>query len=31
VGMLSRHVKPLHEATSPRIILGIIHLSTKNA
>jgi hypothetical protein len=31
VGRLSHYVKPLHEATSPRIILGIVHLSAKNA
>jgi hypothetical protein len=30
VGRHSRHVKSLREATSPRIISGIIHLSVKN-
>jgi hypothetical protein len=31
VGRHGHQVKLLHEATSPRIILSIIHLSTKNA
>jgi hypothetical protein len=31
VGRLSHQVKPLREATSPRIISGIVHLSAKNA
>jgi hypothetical protein len=30
VGRLSCQVKLLHEATSPRIIPGIVHLSAKN-
>jgi hypothetical protein len=31
VGRLCRQVNPLHEAISQKIVLGIIHLSTKNA
>jgi hypothetical protein len=31
VGRLSLQVKPHREATSPRIILGVGHLSAKNA
>jgi hypothetical protein len=31
MGRLNRQVKPHREATSLRIILGVIHLSTKNA
>jgi hypothetical protein len=31
MGWLSHQVKPLHEATCPRIILSIIHLNAKNA
>jgi hypothetical protein len=31
VGRLSRQVKLLHNATSPRIIPGVVHLSAKGA
>jgi hypothetical protein len=31
VGRLSCQVKPLQEATSPRIIPDVIHVSSKNA
>jgi hypothetical protein len=31
MGRLSNQVKPHHEATSPRTVPGIVHLSAKNA
>jgi hypothetical protein len=31
LGKLRRQVKPLREATAPRIIPGVVHLNAKNA
>jgi hypothetical protein len=31
VGRLRQKVKPLHEATSSRLIPGVVHLSAQNA